>query len=86
MRQVRDVLDARYWLGDTVAGTRSCHRFEPSSITLIKGKQLSDEHVYTVKDHSTFAVPTVSEIVLTLKSNDYVTFIFTGFWWLVLVN
>ena len=42
--------------------------------------------MYTVKDYSTFAVPTASEIVLALKPNDYATFIFTGFWWLVLVN
>ena len=53
MVQVRKVLDARYLLGDTVPGTKSCHHFEPSSTTSIKGKQLSDQHVYTTKDHST---------------------------------
>ena len=31
--QVREVLDARYSLGDTVPGTTSCHHFEPSSTT-----------------------------------------------------
>ena len=29
MVQVRDVLDARYLLGNTVPGTRRCHHFEP---------------------------------------------------------
>ena len=79
-------MDARYWLGDRVPGTRSCHHFEPSSTTLIKGKQLSDEHVYTIKNHSSSALLTVSEIALTLKPNDYATCIFDGFWWLVLVD
>ena len=79
-------MDARYWLGDRVPGTRSCHHFEPSSTTLIMGKQLSDEHVYTIKNHSSSALLTVSEIALTLKPNDYATCIFDGFWWLVLVH
>ena len=78
-------MNARYWLGDTVPGTRSCHHFEPSSTTLIKEKQLS-EHVYTIKDHYFSALPTASEIVLTLKPNDYATCICGGFWWLVLVD
>ena len=77
-------MDGRYQLGDTVPGNRSCHHFGPSSTTLIKGKQLSDEHVYTIKDHSFSALPTASEIALTLKPNDYATCIFDGFWWLVL--
>ena len=84
--QVREVLDGRYSLGNTVPGIRSCHHFEPSSTTSIKGKQLSDEHVYTIKDHSFSALPTASEIALTLKPNDYATCIFDGFWWLVLVD
>ena len=46
MVHVREVLDARYSLGDTVPGTISCHHFEPSSTTSIKGKQLSDECVH----------------------------------------
>ena len=46
MVQVTEVLDARYLLGKTVPGTRSCHPFEPSATTSIKGKQLSDEHVH----------------------------------------
>ena len=81
MVQVRKVLDARYSLGDTVPGTKSCHRFEPSSTTSIKGKQLSEEHVYTIKDHSFSALPTAGEIALKLKPNDYFCF-----WWLVLVD
>ena len=83
MLQVREVLDARYSLGDTVFGTRSCHHFEPSSTTLIKGKQLSDEHVYTIKNHSSSALPTASEIALALKPNDYATCIL---WWLLVVG
>ena len=86
MVQVREVLGARYSVGNTVPGTRSCHHFEPSSTTSIKGKQLSDEHVYFIKDHSLSALPTVSKIALTLKPNDYATCIFDGFWWLVLVD
>ena len=86
MVQVRQVLDARYSLGDTVPGTRSCHHSEPSFVTSSKGKQLSDEHTYTIKDHSFSALPTASEITLTLKPNDYATCIFDYFWWLVLVD
>ena len=77
-------MDGRYRLGDTVPGNRSCHHFGPSSTTLVKGKQLSDEHVYTIKDHPSSALPTASEIALALKPNDYATCIFDGFWWLVL--
>ena len=86
MVQVREALDASYLLGDTVPGYRSCHYFVSSSTTLIKAKQHSDEHVYTVKDQSFSAIPTVSEIALTFKTNNYVTCIFYGFWWLVLVD
>ena len=86
MVQVREVLDGRYLLGDTVPGKTSCHYFEPSSITSIKGKQLNNEYVHTIKDHSFFVLPTVSEIALTLKPNDYATSIFDDCWWLVLVD
>ena len=86
MVQVRKVLDSRYSLGDAVPGTRSCHHFEPSSTISIKGKQLSDDHVYTIKDHSFSALPTAGKIALKLKPNSYATCIFDGFWWLVLVD
>ena len=86
MVQVGKVLDSRYSLGDAVPGTRSCHHFEPSSTTSIKGKQLSDDHVYTIKDHSFSALPTAGKIALKLKPNNYATCIFDGFWWLVLVD
>ena len=76
------VLDATYLLGDTVLDTRSCHHFEPSSTTSIKGNQLSDEHVYTIKYHSFSALSTASDIkiALTLKLNDYATCIFDDVW------
>ena len=76
------VLDATYLLGDTVLDTRSCHHFEPSSTTSIKGNQLSDEHVYTIKHHSFSVLSTASDIkiALTLKLNDYATCIFDDFW------
>ena len=41
---------------------------------------------YTIKDHFFSALPTGSDIALTLKPNDYATYIFGGFWWLVLVD
>ena len=39
-----------------------------------------------IKDHSYSAMPTTSETALTLKSNNYATCIFYGFWCLVLVD
>ena len=42
--------------------------------------------MYIIKDHSSSALPTASEIALALKANDYTTCIFYGFWWLVLVD
>ena len=87
MVQFREVLDARYslkaiqFLAPEVAIN---HHFEPSSTISIKGKQLSEKHVYTIKDHSFSALRTVSEIVLTLKPNDYAACIFYRFWWFVL--
>ena len=86
LKQVREVLHARYWLGETVPGTRSCHHFEASSTTLIKGKQLSDEHMHTIKDHSFSALPTAGEIASALKQNAYATYIFNGFWCLAIVD
>ena len=82
MVHVTEILDARFLLGDTITGKTSCHHFESSSTTSIKGKQLSNEYVYTIKDHSFPGLPTASEIVLTLKP----TCFFDGFWWLVLVD
>ena len=48
--------------------------------------QLSDEHVYTIKDHSPSALLTASKIALALKANGCTAYIFDGFWWLVLVD
>ena len=86
MVQVREVLDSRYSLANTVPCTTSCHHFEPLFITSIKGKQLSNKYVYTIKDHSFSALPIPSEINLTLKPNDYATCNFDDFWWLVPVD
>ena len=79
-------------LGDTVPSTRKCHFmsfyviFESSSTTLIKGKQLTDEAVYNIKDHFSSALPTAGVTASTLKPNDYATFMLDGFWWLELVD
>ena len=43
--------------------------FEPSSTTLIKQKQLNDEQVYNIKDHSSSALPTAGKTASTLKPN-----------------
>ena len=43
-------------------------------------------NMYTIKDHFFSALPTGSDIALTLKPNDYAAYIFGGFWWLVLVD
>ena len=53
MVQVREILERRYSLGDTIPGTRSCHHFEPVSTTSIDGKQLSDDTVCSIKNHLT---------------------------------
>ena len=82
MVQVREALDARYLLYDTVLGTRSCHHFESSSTTSVKGKQLTDEYLYITFS----AMLTTSEIALKFKPNDYATSICDGFWWLVLFD
>ena len=84
MVQVREVLESRYKLGDTVPGTRNCHHFKPTSTTSIKGKHLSDDQVHPVI-HS-FSVMPKNEIAASLKPNDYAMCIFYGFWWLVLVD
>jgi len=85
MVEVRDALEKRYSLGDTVSGIRSCHHFEPISTTSIKGKQLSNDHVYYI-NHSFSVMPTSNDIAAVLRPNDYATCIFGRFWWLVLVD
>ena len=42
--------------------------------------------MYIIKDYSSSALPTTSEIALELKPNVYATCIFDGFPWLVLVD
>ena len=86
MVQVREDLEKRYSLGDTVPGTRSCHHFQPVSSNSVKAKQLSDDDVYLIEEHNFAAMPTAQDIALNLKPNDYATCFFNGYWWLVLVD
>ena len=48
MVQVREILERRYSLGDSIPGTRSCHHFKPVSTTSIDGKLLSDDTVCSI--------------------------------------
>ena len=86
MAPVRERLNKRYLNGDTISGTRSCHQFEPMSSNMIRAKRLSDDTTDLINDHHFSAMPTASEIALTVKVNDYATVLFDGYWWLVLVK
>ena len=86
MEPVREKLKSRYKLGDTVPGTRSCHYFTTTSMYTIEGKQLSIDTVLFI-NHSFLNMPAPqNETVESLKTNDYVTCCFDGFWWLVLID
>ena len=86
MVQVREELEKRYALGDTVPGTRSFHHVQPISSNSLKAKQLSDDDVFLVNDHNFGAMPTAQEIASSIKPNDYATCFFDGYWWLVLID
>lgn len=86
MVSVREKLQMRYKLGDTVPGTRSCHYFKPTSQFTIQGKQLSADTTIFI-DHSFLDMPTpLDETLELLKCNDYITCIFDGYWWLALIE
>ena len=42
--------------------------------------------MYNIKDHSSPALPTATEIAFALKPSGCATHIYYGFWWLVLVD
>ena len=81
MIAVRGMQNARFQLGQTVPGTRSCHYFRPRSQYTIKAKQLSTDSDILI-NHSFKAM---SESKCKPLQNDYVTCFFDGFGWLVLV-
>ena len=86
MVAVRERLEIRYQLGDTVPGTRSCHHFIPTSQYTIQGRQLSVDTTIFI-DHSFLDMPApLTETLESLKPNDYITCIFHGHWWLVLIE
>lgn len=85
MVAVRETMDKRYAEGDTVAGTRSCHHFEPTSTTTIRAKQLSDES-FMIENHSFLMMPTAEEMEKSLQPNDYAACLYNGYWWVVLID
>ena len=86
MVAVRERMKKRYDKGDTVPGTRSCHHFESTSTNSIRGKQLSVDQSYMIKNHTLTTIPTSEEMEKLLQPNDYAACLFDGFWWIVLIN
>ena len=86
MVEVRAKLEKRYEDGDTVAGTRSCHHFEPISTTSIRAKQLSDDKSYLIDNHSFYVMPAAEEMEKSLQPNDYAACLFDGYWWVVRIE
>ena len=73
-------------LGSTVKGTRSCHHFEPQSVTIIHAK-----HLIAEKDSITHSLAASDSdnrnmLIESLKPNDYVMCIYGDHWWLALVS
>ena len=86
MVPVREKLNSRYQLGDTVPGSRSAHHFIPTSQYTIQKKQLSVDATIFI-DHSFVDMPPPQdETVQVLKKNDYVTCCFDGHWWVALID
>ena len=71
MEEVRAELEKRYADGNTVADTRSCHYFEPTSTTSLRAKQLSDDESYLIDNHSFNVMPAAEELEKALRPNDY---------------
>ena len=72
-------------LGSTVKGTRSCHHFEPQSVTIIQGKHLIAEKDYITHSFAISDSDSCNMLIESLKPNDYVTCIYGDHWWLALV-
>ena len=87
MEKVREDLNERYKLGQTVEGTRSLHHFEPESTSVVKAKYLSAEESFSVTHSFDISEEEVfSNLISSLKPNDYVTCQYDNFWWLALVS
>ena len=86
MIPVRERLDSRYALGDTVSRSRSAHHFIPTSQYTIQAKQLSVDTTVFI-DHSFIDMPLPQdETVQLLQKNYYVTCCVDGYWWVALIN
>ena len=83
MSPIREKLNERYKLGNTVEGTRSLHHFHPLSTTKIQAKYLSVETNYSIS-HSFLQSDEDEhkEFIASLKINDYITCIYGDYWWL----
>ena len=87
MVKIREDLEERYRLGQTVEGTRSLHHFEPESTSVVKAKYLSAEKSFSVTHSFDMSEEEIlTNMVLSLKPNDYITCKYDNFWWLALVN
>ena len=87
MIKIRVNLNERYQLGQTVEGTRRLHHFAPESTSVIKAKYLSAEESFSVThsfDKSDNELS--SNLILSLKSNEYITCTYDNFWWLALIT
>ena len=87
MEKVCEDLNERYKLGQTVEGTRSLHHFKPESTSVVKAKYLSAEESFSVTHSFDISEEEVfSNLISSLKPNDYVTCQYDNFWWLAIVS
>ena len=73
-------------LGSTVKGTRSCHHFEPQSVTIIHAKHLIAEKDSITHSFAASDSDNRNMLIESLKPNDYIMCIYGDHWWLALVS
>ena len=87
MVKISEDLEERYRLGQTVEGTRSLHHFEPESASVVKAKYLSAAKSFSVTHSFDMSEEEIlTNMVSSLKPNDYITCKYDNFWWLALVT
>ena len=83
MASVHERQKERYQLGNTVEGTRSSHHFETQSCS--RAKHLSAENRFSINSFSRLPEETHTQLISSIKLNDYVTCQYGDYWWLALV-
>ena len=82
LQDVRDILEKRFELGNTIPGTRSFHFFEPLSKSVIGYKQVACDKDYAGKMDFFSLIPKY----IAIHPMEFVACIYNKHWWIGIVH